>query len=142
MACSLLDSLLGRGLFSATGGGGSASVAEEFQRLRHEQVVVLEDAAVAGVWVDAELGVGSNWARWSELLVGSIVSSSPLTARTGVRRVVGKQIRVNSQLDTDGCEFCLDLSQVALDQRTGDRVDGKPAVLVGRVGLEPATGGL
>jgi hypothetical protein len=85
---------------------------------------------------------GSDRARWSELLVGSIVSSSPLTARTGVRLVVGKQIRVNSQLDTDGCEFCLDLSQVALDQRTGDRVDGKPAVLVGRVGLEPATGGL
>lgn len=42
---------------SATGGGGvPGSVAEEFQRLGHEQVVVLEDAAVAGVWVDADLG--------------------------------------------------------------------------------------
>jgi hypothetical protein len=36
------------------------SVAEEFQRLRHEQVVVLEDAAVAGVWVDAEPGIGQQ----------------------------------------------------------------------------------
>src|ERR1700724_2223322 len=38
----------------------SVSVAEESQRLRHEQVVVLEDAAVAGVRVDAELGVGQQ----------------------------------------------------------------------------------
>jgi len=39
---------------------GSVSVAEEFQRLRHEQVVVLEDAAVAGVRVDAELSAGQH----------------------------------------------------------------------------------
>ena len=31
---------------------------------------------------------GSNWARWSELLVGSIVSSSPLTTRTGLSTFV------------------------------------------------------
>src|SRR5260370_33624845 len=38
----------------------SLSVAEESQRLCHEQVMVLEDAAVAGVRVDAELGVGQQ----------------------------------------------------------------------------------
>ncbi len=82
-----------------------------------------------------------------------------------MRRVVGKQVRIISQPDTGRREFCLDLSSVAHDQRTGDRVDGKPAVLVGlgvltnaaaaandvagrnvhrvgRVGLEPTTGGL
>jgi hypothetical protein len=34
------------------------SVAKEVQCLSHEQVVVLEDAAVPGVRVDAELDVG------------------------------------------------------------------------------------
>jgi len=36
------------------------AVAEEVQSLCHEQVVVLEDAAVAGVRVDAQLGVGQQ----------------------------------------------------------------------------------
>src|SRR4051812_48422814 len=31
---------------------------------------------------------GSNWARWNEPIVGSIVSSSPLTTRTGLSTVV------------------------------------------------------
>jgi len=36
------------------------SAAEELQRLGHEQVVVLEYAAVARVRVDAQLGVGQQ----------------------------------------------------------------------------------
>jgi len=59
--------------------------------------------------------------------------------RPGVRWVVGKQVCVISQPGTDRRELCRDLSQVAHDQRTGDRVNRKP---VGRVGLEPTTGGL
>jgi hypothetical protein len=36
------------------------SVAQKVQRLCNEQVVVLEDAAVAGVRVNAQLGVGQQ----------------------------------------------------------------------------------
>ena len=111
--------------------------------------------------------------------VSDLVRDPVRVPRPGVRRVVGEQVGVIAQLDTDGRELCLDLSQVARDQCTGDRIDGKPAVLmglgvladalsganhvvegdvdqaavevevadlqaaqVGRVGLEPTTGGL
>ena len=37
---------------------------------------------------------GSNWARWSELIVGNIVSSSPLTTRTGLSTFVRPAARL------------------------------------------------
>jgi hypothetical protein len=48
-----------------------------------------------------------------------------------VGRVVGEQVRVIVQLDTDHCQLGPDLVQVGRDQHAGVRVDGEPAVLVG-----------
>ena len=50
----------GRGAARSALGTPCTSAAEELQRLGHEQVVVLEDAAMAGVRIDAQLGVGQQ----------------------------------------------------------------------------------
>ena len=50
--------------------------------------------------------------------------------RLGVGGVVGEQVRVSWQMDTEGGELGPDSLQVIRDEGTGSRVDGEPAVLV------------
>jgi hypothetical protein len=68
----------------------SAGSVEEFQRLRREQVVVLEDAAVAGARVDAELGVGQQ--------LGEVERAARRQTRGWARLAVGEW----GPLDLDG----------------------------------------
>ena len=71
---------------------------------------------------------------------GDLVSDPVRVPRSGMRRVVGEQVRVISELDADGGQRGAGLVQVGRDQRAGVRVDGEPAFDVEPVsGFEPLT---
>jgi hypothetical protein len=77
---------------------------------------------------DVELHPGGICGRRD--LVGNPVR----VPRPDMRRVVGEQVRVISQPDSDLDERVPDLVQIVRDQRAGVRVDGEPAVLM-RLGV-------
>jgi len=127
---------VGDRVFAASASRAAAAVAEAGGSVAQVKAVGQELAGgVMPSAFDVELHPGHGRS------VSDPVRDPVRVPRPGVRWVVGEQVGIISQLDSDRYELCLDLSQVALDQRTGDRVDGKPAVLVGLGVLADALSG-